>query len=163
MASPTRPGCTGGLMLMRSVTPTTPRTWRTIRSTSRRWNAYVTVPSSVTQPYSTLARTWPCGIWTLLSGTSAIALAISPSSRGVPGSWTFRSLAPSLAGQHARSCRIPLTDTVHLFGGREALQAVQLDKRLPNPLQLRVIRPKEGQKVKRSAEDDVTQLALAVG
>jgi hypothetical protein len=28
---------------------------------------------------------------------------------------------------------------------------------------LRVIRPKEGQKVKRSAEDDVTQLALAVG
>jgi hypothetical protein len=31
--------------------------------------------------------------------------------------------APSLAGQYARSCRIPLTDTVHLFGAREALQA----------------------------------------
>src|ERR1700735_499911 len=46
-------GLTAGLIVMRSVTPTTPRTLRIIRSTSRRWYSYSTSPSSVTQPADT--------------------------------------------------------------------------------------------------------------
>src|ERR1700728_3215431 len=42
----TFPGLTGGLTVMSSVTPTTPLTLRTIRSTSCRWYSYSTSPSS---------------------------------------------------------------------------------------------------------------------
>src|ERR1700757_2900531 len=54
-------GLTGGLTVIRSVTPTTPLTFRTIRSTSCRWYSYSTSPSSVTQPSDTRARTFPSG------------------------------------------------------------------------------------------------------
>src|ERR1700722_4336766 len=87
---------TGGLTVMRSVTPATPLTLRTIRSTSCRWYSYSTSPSSVTQPPDTRARTFPSGTCTFHSRTCAMARAMSVSSRAAPDSLTFSSLATAL-------------------------------------------------------------------
>src|SRR3982074_1382049 len=50
IASSTRSGMTGGVTVIMSVTPATPRTWRTIRSTSRRWESCSTPPSRGARP-----------------------------------------------------------------------------------------------------------------
>ena len=89
-------GLTGGLTVMRSVTPATPLTLRTIRSTSCRWYSYSTSPSSVTHPSDTRAWIFPSGTCTFHSRMCAIARARSESSHGAPDSLTFRSLATAL-------------------------------------------------------------------
>jgi len=89
-------GLAGGLIVIALVTPVTPRTWRTIRSTSRRWKSYPTSPARMTQPSSTRACTAPSGICTSQSRMRAIAAAISASSRPIPASSTLISLATAL-------------------------------------------------------------------
>ena len=48
------PGLRGGVMVMRSVTPTTPRTDGPSARPRGAGMSYLTLPSSVTQPFSTL-------------------------------------------------------------------------------------------------------------
>src|SRR5260221_3798864 len=90
-------GDTGGLIVMRLVTPLTPERRWTTRSASLFWKAYSTSPFSVTQPWLTVTSTLPAGIAASHLRALSTALARSASVRSAePGRRTSMSLATAL-------------------------------------------------------------------
>ena len=129
MASWIRSGLAGGVTMMRSVTPITSRTLRTIRSTSRRWKSYLTSPSRPTQPFCTWmaaarlsAAIYPmAAIQVMVEGLgAAAAVPHHPGASRVRGAAT-----PSRPGDRRRRAQRPLPGTL-LAGPGQAVAAVTL-------------------------------------